>query len=1360
MNSNEALYELEVFRQLLSAISNLRTAKYQSKAIDALLPYLPSQLLPEALIVAGAINNLKYRKQALSALVQNLSSDLLLQALALTRCIEDTYVCASVLAALVPYLPNSQIPQVVNEALDAARQIQPNSQALINNLHNINWHTETNPQTESGIYRRAEVLIAIVPHVPSQVDQIVAEALEAMEQLEYQYYHADFLKALAPYLQLDSLTRAIAIIEASDNYYRRQAWIGLVENLPNDLVLHSLVVARNLNDADVRAQVLTALVPRLPIHIVSEVITEIFQATQQTDNYYSKEVLAGLVPYLTADFLPEAIATIAKIAHYERSQLISSIRHLIPEKHLEVLAVTRSIENAADRADILTALIPFLPVNLVSEVVAEIFQSTYQIETYNNGYFRSEALKILAPYVTQDLLPEAIAIIAGIDDSGYSSKEYREKALIALSQHLKPDLVLIALEVILGIENPKVRAELLTVLLFYLPKSQMHQVVTEIFQAIQQINSDFADNSRVEKLAALLPYLSPDLLLEALTIARGIEDATAHAQILTTLIPYLPENLVSEVVTEIFQAIQQITSDYGDYSRVQFLKSLLPYLSPDLLLEALIFTRNIEGATTRAKLLAVLIPYLPTEIVSEVVSEIFQAIQQITSDYSDYVDRSRSQILTALIPHLPSEFIPGVLAKISEINNSDSQGALLNDLLLHLPPHFLSNAFTIARGIQNTVTRAGVLANLFFRVEEEERIQIFEELLTTVASILASEREIPDVIYEATAINFLRSQVNLLELLIQIALYLPDYESHNAIVKIIDVGRELFNDEWVNSLSIAVILPPVFLQKAVQAAVEGRAEPRYTNCSLGTSELFVLVRIIASLQVKQQENDMSTITSKYAQASFPERVPLGTINTLSVAITISQLNEQFVSLALRSNEPLQVDIVPIISESDFTLEGANVQTLEVLPDRDSNPVMFNLIPLQEGEKIIKIAFFQNLRYLGELVLNTTVFRGKFPSESNPPRQLELPPSHPPSERIKEPDLTILVHREQSNGNTYRYQYMLISPIQELHICYQKFHSPEMTQIPLDFLNETFDQINQMYLEQDGNADDQNLRLHSIGIHLYDCLFPDDLKRLYWETLRHRVRSILIISDEPWIPWELICPVDPKINQLKDGFLCERFELTRWLAGKHTYTNTISLDNLALIVPASDLESAALEAKEIQALPGINARYIEPPSRSQFNRLLQEGNFSALHFAGHAQHNQRGAVWSKLILEEGSTLSPIDINGDNLGFCKNNPFIFLNACETAQSGYTLTGMGGWAEAFIQRGRSSGFIGSIWQANDDSARLFAVTFYKKLLEGHTIASAAQSARIAIKKPNDPTWLSYSVYANPLARLSTISEDLLVY
>jgi len=49
-------------------------------------------------------------------------------------------------------------------------------------------------------------------------------------------------------------------------------------------------------------------------------------------------------------------------------------------------------------------------------------------------------------------------------------------------------------------------------------------------------------------------------------------------------------------------------------------------------------------------------------------------------------------------------------------------------------------------------------------------------------------------------------------------------------------------------------------------------------------------------------------------------------------------------------------------------------------------------------------------------------------------------------------------------------------------------------------------------------------------------------------------------------------------------------------------------------------------------------------------------------------------------------------------------------------------------------------------------FACAFYDALCGNQTIAQAAQAARKRIRKmaPNNPTWLAYSLYAHPNARV----------
>lgn len=238
-----------------------------------------------------------------------------------------------------------------------------------------------------------------------------------------------------------------------------------------------------------------------------------------------------------------------------------------------------------------------------------------------------------------------------------------------------------------------------------------------------------------------------------------------------------------------------------------------------------------------------------------------------------------------------------------------------------------------------------------------------------------------------------------------------------------------------------------------------------------------------------------------------------------------------------------------------------------------------------------------------------------------------------------------------------------------------------------------------------------------------------------------------------MPWELIRPCHPQTHE-EDDFWCEKFNLTRWLAGDGP-PDVINLEKLALIMATSDLESAQFEAAAIKQLLGNTVEEISPSADTVYN-LLETGGFSAIHFACHGEYNTYDPDSSEILLE-GENLQPRDINGEKLTFGKYRPLVFLNACTTGRGSYALTGLGGWAEAFVRRAKSSGFIGSMWEAKDETAYKFAVAFYRYLRgdqenDPKTIAEAARLARAEIKQAEDPTWLSYTVYANPLARLVT--------
>ena len=79
--------------------------------------------------------------------------------------------------------------------------------------------------------------------------------------------------------------------------------------------------------------------------------------------------------------------------------------------------------------------------------------------------------------------------------------------------------------------------------------------------------------------------------------------------------------------------------------------------------------------------------------------------------------------------------------------------------------------------------------------------------------------------------------------------------------------------------------------------------------------------------------------------------------------------------------------------------------------------------------------------------------------------------------------------------------------------------------------------------------------------------------------------------------------------------------------------------------------------------------------------------------------------------------------------------------------SLTDIGGWARQFLRAGAGA-FIGAYWSIYDQPTSDFAKEVYKRLLSGIPIGRTVQQARTAMKLAGDPTWLAYTVFADPLA------------
>jgi CHAT domain-containing protein len=98
-----------------------------------------------------------------------------------------------------------------------------------------------------------------------------------------------------------------------------------------------------------------------------------------------------------------------------------------------------------------------------------------------------------------------------------------------------------------------------------------------------------------------------------------------------------------------------------------------------------------------------------------------------------------------------------------------------------------------------------------------------------------------------------------------------------------------------------------------------------------------------------------------------------------------------------------------------------------------------------------------------------------------------------------------------------------------------------------------------------------------------------------------------------------------------------------------------------------------------------------------------------------------------------------------------PIVFMNACRSAGLTPTYNGLDGWASKFLEAGAGA-FIGSLWAVSDDAAREFAEEFYEQLKNGATLGQSVTAARnTAAARSDDPTWLAYTAYGDPRARVA---------
>lgn len=431
------------------------------------------------------------------------------------------------------------------------------------------------------------------------------------------------------------------------------------------------------------------------------------------------------------------------------------------------------------------------------------------------------------------------------------------------------------------------------------------------------------------------------------------------------------------------------------------------------------------------------------------------------------------------------------------------------------------------------------------------------------------------------------------------------------------------------------------------------------------------------------------------------------------------------------------------------------KAVEVFSFQDSDKATFILTAGQEeGERQISIDFRHRGRLIGNtrfvMQVNSQEPASAGPAASDaltfrqPPSPVEIPQFPPPP-----PDVEI---RIRSDGK--RLTFELSSPHQVADVSNAPMGGVEMAAEPQAYMQERYDELNQWAGGQPDDADviaDIHDRLTAIGNGLFLALFPDKLKRAYWKLVKLRKQGVLkslhIVSDEPWIPWEMVKPVDMDEGEA-DDFLAEGWQVSRWLAGPGQ-VDRLRIDTARLVAPDTDLTQVKREVDFFGSLPERHIAIGETLRQLAQVRQIGKEGVELLHFSTHGRLNAKSIDSSSIVLENNTELRPDDLVGEAVfGLRKRRPLVFMNTCHGARMGFSLAGLGGWAGQMINQAKAGVFIGALWEVNDALAADFALRFYSELQDGQTLGAAFHTARQEIreKAPANSTWLAYTLYGDP--------------
>ncbi len=290
---------------------------------------------------------------------------------------------------------------------------------------------------------------------------------------------------------------------------------------------------------------------------------------------------------------------------------------------------------------------------------------------------------------------------------------------------------------------------------------------------------------------------------------------------------------------------------------------------------------------------------------------------------------------------------------------------------------------------------------------------------------------------------------------------------------------------------------------------------------------------------------------------------------------------------------------------------------------------------------------------------------------------------------------------------------------------------------------------------------------SLGRFLFDTLLPPFIQ----ESVRHLDAPLLLNTNTPDIPWELLYDSKPAPGH----FICQYMSIGRQSSNSRSQSlralpterlsietgvhksrkpgrrETQGLTSLFLVNPTGECPAAEEEVATLcTTLPESIARIIL--YRQQANQLEMRMQCNTdmpqvIHYAGPVP--AATSTSEPLLALAGNSRLDNNAATQLLQSLPKRPLIILSYYDGARVG-TLPpyDMEALAASNLMASGANAVLAMRWAVNAQRAREFTVLFYQEVAEGVSLGEAMRRARATMvqRHPDDLSWLSYILYGDP--------------